>query len=360
MRRWCAVLALSGWLASWAAGAPILHYEFENGLATWDKVGNAQPLTIQTKVAHAGQALECRYTVDRANPYAGPGVLVAPRLAEAKAVRFWLRTDHLAAIAVILKETGGARYQALITSPPDTWSHVDLSIDRFRLAPDSKDDNNQLDLDQVTWLGVMDITRTMPSIKAEDGPRILWLDEFSVDNDASKSAYSPDGKLPYLLDTFTDGFIPWVAFDGTLALAPKDGALVWQYPGDKADGANNFMFTSLGPLPAKGATHLLVTLSSTRATQIYLVLQTEPRGGQDQQRFSAVIGVPASPTPKTYTLALKDFHQVTNTGPGDDARHLDLSQVATLVLGDLEVMNGQQPGPNKIFLDEIQLFAAKS
>jgi hypothetical protein len=316
-------------------------------------------LTVQTKMAHEGNALECVYTVDKQAPVAGVGVLVAPRLGEAKSVRFWLRTTKMAVISVALKETDGSQYQTLLTSPADAWSEVDLGVDRFRLAPGNKDENSTLDLEQVNWLGVMDITKVMPGLKSADGERTLWLDDFSVDSDPSVSAYSPDGKLPFILDNFSGNFVPYVAFDGTLTHDKQDGALVWQYTGDKPEGAMNFIFATLGPLPAKGPTHLLITLSATRATQLFVVMQEEAREGRDESRYSTVIGVPASPDFKTYTVPLKDMTLVTADGGTDENGRLDVDQVSALVIGDLEVLNGQQPGPNKIFIDEVQLFAAK-
>ncbi|MBI5830805.1 MAG: hypothetical protein HZB16_00655 [Armatimonadetes bacterium] len=358
--RWQQALGCVAMMATAGSAAPLVSYSFENGLATWDKVGNGAPLAVQTKVAHEGSALEAKYTIDAQNPVGGAGVLVAPRLAEAKSIKFRLRTSAPVVIAVAFKENDGSQYQSLLTSPADTWSDADLSLDRFRLAPNTKDENGMLDLDQVNWVGVMDVTKVMPQIKVPDGERTLWLDDLSIDSERALTAYSPDGQLPFVLDNFAGGFVPWVAFDGALSLDKQDGALIWQYQGDKPEGTSNYIFSVLGPLPAKGPTHLLVTLSATRATQLFIVLQEEAREGRDQSRYSTVIGVPASPEFKTYTLPLKEFRLVTGDNGADDNNRLDLDQVGQLVIGDLEVLNGQQPGSNKVFIDEIQLFAAKN
>lgn len=358
--RWQRALGCVAVMATSVSAAPLVSYSFENGLATWDKVGSGSPLAVQTKVAHEGSALEAVYTIDAQNPVGGAGVLVAPRLATAKSVRFRLRSTAGVAVAVAFKENDGSQYQSLLTSPADTWSEVDLSIDRFRLAPHTKDENIMLDLDQVNWVGVMDVSKVMPQIKVPDGERTLWIDDFSIDSDPALSAYSPDGQLPFVLDNFAGGFVPWLAFDGAVSLDKQDGALVWQYQGDKPEGTSNYIFSVLGPIPPKGPTHVLVTLSATRATQLFIVLQEEAREGRDESRYSTVIGVPASPEFKTYTLPLKEFRLVTGDNGADDNGRLDLDQVGSLVIGDLEVLNGQQPGPNKVFVDEIQLFAAKN
>lgn len=361
MRARLLVLGLA-WAAVWQASAAaevLLKYDFENGLATWDKLGSAQPLTVQKAVAHDGSALECKYQVDGQNRVGGCGVLVAPRLATAKSLRFWLKTDKTAVLKIQLNESTGAQYQTLITSPADTWSQVDLSMDRFRLASGAKDGNGTLDLAQVNWIGVMDITKYISDAPGVDGPRSLWLDDVAVLTDPSPTAYSPDGKLPFVIDNFAGNFITWVAGDGALSRNKQDSAMVWQYAGDKPQIKNNYIFSTLGPLPAAGPTHLLLTLSSTRATQLYVVLQTAAKAGKEEQRFSTVIGVPASPEFKTYTIALKDLHLVPGAGPAPANATLDLAECSTLVIGDLEVLNGQQPGNNKLFIEEIQLFGAK-
>ena len=104
---------------------------------------------------------------------------------------------------------------------------------------------------------------------------------------------------------------------------------------------------------------IALSLSATRATQLYVVLQEEARDGQPERRYSTVIGVQASTTPKTYTLPLKDFRLVDTTGTATGAEFLNLDRVSTLVIGDLEVLNGQQPGANNVYIDEVQLFGAK-
>jgi hypothetical protein len=205
----------------------------------------------------------------------------------------------------------------------------------------------------------MDITMYVPLTKIEDGPRTLWLDEFSIEGDLPASAYSPDGKLPFVLDNFSENFIGWVAYDGALARDDREGAMVWQYSGDKPEATSNFIVANLGPLPAKGATHLLVTIASQRAAQLFVVLKEEARDGRDESRYAGVISVPASPDFKTYTIAIKDLRLDTAEGAGDENGKLDLDQVDAIVIGDLEVMSGLQPGGNKVFLDEIQLFGTK-
>ncbi|NUQ00258.1 MAG: hypothetical protein HUU35_10430 [Armatimonadetes bacterium] len=334
-------------------GAPLYQESFETGLAGWQAFAGKGSIATQGEHEQRPEVLCGSYTLSE--KLFALGAPLGVSVAGGRSLRFWLRTDHQALIIAGLTEADGSGYGALVVSEPNRWQEVNLSFDRLRLQQDQQDENGRLDPEQVAMAGIVDISGVLGDvIPATPGPRQLWVDAFSIDDDQAPNGYSATGELPYLLDTFDGGPLTWLAVQGEVLL--QDGRLAWSYPGaGPQEDRFAAMVGALGQLPAQGAHHLLLTVSSTRPLQLLVVLQEEARDGRDESRYLKLVDVPGGEVPQTIAITLDELTLDTHDGGGDENGRMDLEQVATLILGDLGAIAGQSPGPNTLFVDEIQL-----
>ncbi len=346
-------LLLIALAAGSARPAALWSESFDNGLGTWQTFPGGGELTVQKEVAQHGAALQLRYQVTGKFLAVGTPLATA---AGARTLRFHLRTRPAAVVFVTVSEQDGSGYGTFIDSPDDVWQEVELGLDRLRLNEDSTDENARLDTEQLGSFGVADISKLIGRTPAAAGDHYLWLDEVQLATDEAANAYSPDGHLPFMLDRFDAGPLSWLAMSGTLRIDAEAGHLVWDYDGEKP---NNQSFCAIlgtvGPLPAKGATHLLVTLQSLRPAKLAVAFQEQKRGDRDQSRWYFVIDLPAGTAPQTVAVPLNDLQLDTNNGAGDENLVLDLDQVDTILIGDGEVITNQRPGPNTVRIDELEL-----
>ena len=94
-------------------------------------------------------------------------------LTRAERVVFWARTERPATFLVALEERAGARYEQDFELAAGRWQRVEVSLERFRLADDSRDANGRLDLASVKLLSIV-------AARLDDGPvttNSLGLDE---------------------------------------------------------------------------------------------------------------------------------------------------------------------------------------
>lgn len=341
-------------LVTGARSAALLTDDFDLGFTTWVGISPETTVTCQDEQAHQGMALACAYTIGQPNQPGGCVTPVTVSLAGARAIRMWLRTSVRTALVVVLAERDESRYQTILLSPPDTWRDVHLSLDRFRLADDTTDENGRLDLDQIGHIGIADVGFALPGLPADKGRRTIYLDDFEVLDDDAPSAYSADGQLPYMLENFAAGNLSWIALAGeTRDDGPQPG-LVWEYPGEAQPGTFTALLTPLGPLPRQGATHLLLTLASQRAMKLVVVLQEEkrPAANLDESRYVTVLDIPGGGQETTYAIELAKLTLADDT-PDENGR-LDVDQVSALILADAEVIFGGAT-PNTVTIREVEL-----
>lgn len=95
-------------------------------------------------------------------------------------VRVWLKTDTATMIVLGLVERDNSSYMHVVHTLPGEWLLIETPFSEFKLAEDSKDENGQLDLDQVNMLLIIDAGGFLPEAK---GKRTLWVDEYEIAND---------------------------------------------------------------------------------------------------------------------------------------------------------------------------------
>lgn len=338
-------------------------YSFDQGAEGWmDFAQPDAPMTLDPQIAHSGSALKSTYTLSAATPFHGLGVMLPGGIAGARSLRFWLRTDHRALLYVGVQEDEaqwGGRYGTVLYTLPNQWHEVELSLDRLREADDTTDLNGQLDLDQVTSLFVTDVSHFLGLAGLVAAPRTIWLDEFTVLTDEVPSAYSVTGELPYMIDSFDTDLIGWIPFIGEVELDRDLGQLRWTYAPDDPPNAVGIalpaLMHNLGPLPAEGASELLITIASERAAKLIIALQEDKRDGRDESAYQLLLDVPAGTEPRTFSLPLADFQLDPNGDNGTDENgQLDLDQVVVIAIVDVESVLGLA-ADNTLTVEEIQL-----
>jgi hypothetical protein len=362
MRATLTALLLLG-VATASHAEAVLQQTFDDGAGEWQAFTAdtaTAPLTTETQGAHQGGALVCRYNLKNGGFY-GFGTMIGQPLVGAHSLRLWLKTNQESILAIAIQEADESRYMSMLHTEANVWQDVQVSLQRFRLSDDTTDENGKLDLNQVAAIGMVDLAGFLgPLVGAgADAPRELWLDDFSVDTEDAANRYTPDGHLPYMLDSFEAGYLNWFSMMGKVTRDEQAGSLVWTYPGQQPEGRFCALLGFVGPLPKSGATHILLTLKSQHAVTLAIVLQEEKRGvDQDESRYATTLEVPASDTATTFAVPLDDLQLDTNNNGSDENGHLDLDQVSSIIIGDLGVIGGGTPDGNTLQIDEIELIGA--
>lgn len=150
---------------------------FETGLVRWMPIAAAfdppgvrlypeeVELTLEPGGAEAPQptVLQARYPQESMSALVLSRDVAGLDLTRAEHVVFWARTARPAIFLVSLEERAGARYEQGFELATDRWQQVEVSLDRFRQADDSRDANGRLDLDSVKLLSIV-------AVRLDDGP----------------------------------------------------------------------------------------------------------------------------------------------------------------------------------------------
>ena len=105
--------------------------------------------------ASPGKVLEAHYTQQPMSAFALMRDVAGLDLGRAGRIVFRARTERPATFLVALEERAGARYERIFELGPGRWQQVELALDGFRLADDSRDANGRLDLDSLKLLSVV-------------------------------------------------------------------------------------------------------------------------------------------------------------------------------------------------------------
>lgn len=353
MKWWLTACLLLPWPAHAAA---VFLDRFESPVTAWQVLGEQASIDLQTDEAYEGQALRFQY--QRSTGLAACFTLLQAPPTGARAVRLQVRTATPTLLYLAVYEADDSGYGTMLTVDAGAWQQVELSFDRFRLAEDKVDENGQLDVHQIAGLGLTDLSAFGFGRFERDGAQTIWLDDVSLTTDLVPSAYSQAGELPYTLDNFDCVQRQWLALEGDLLHLPAAGTLSWNYPaGPPTETGLAALIGAVGRLPATGATHLLLTLSSERHVLLAVVFQEEkrPADGRDESRYYATCEVPGGGQPTTVAVALADLVLDTNNGGGDENSRFDLDQVSMLTIADVEAIFAQHPGPNTIVLEAVEL-----
>jgi hypothetical protein len=160
---------------------------FETGLVRWMPLAAAfdppkvwlYPEGVELSVGAGGpepsgpKVLEARYVQKPMSAIVLSRDVAGLDLTRAERVVFWARTERPATFLATLEERAGARYEQGFELAVGRWQRVEVALDRFRLADDSRDANGRLDLSSVKLLSIV-------AARLEKGPvatNTISLDE---------------------------------------------------------------------------------------------------------------------------------------------------------------------------------------
>ncbi len=120
-------------------------------------LGLGSTLSADVKGSAGAQELVWRYrfSTDPLAMLVHPSVSL-PKTAQGLDVR--LRSQQQTTVAVVLEESGGARYEARLTLPAGTDGAHRLPWENFTLQKETRDKDNRLDVDQVTKMVLLDLS----------------------------------------------------------------------------------------------------------------------------------------------------------------------------------------------------------
>jgi len=358
--------------------------DFEKLSGRWVavRVGEKDPLTLDAgdslkitsepeNVTEGKGALEYHYQVVGNGPMALMGSL-SLRLNDPRSLSVWMKTSEPSMIALNLSERDGSSYMAPVFTSGGAWQLVKLGLTDFSLDEHSKDENGQLDGNQVGSIGFIDAAAMFGGLGAEAGAtRTLWLDELLAnDQDPPARQVSKDGaggKLVYI-DDFEQGAPAWIGltlsgFAGggqpkitmdkgtTISLTDKEaaagkGALQCGYFAPEAS-----LFALLhfwGNVPLTGATELRFSLKSKFDAKLMVTVEERDGSGYNLQ-----LDASGGEKWQQHQLRLADFTLADDKV--DENGKLDPDQLKQVTLIDMSGAVGE-PGQNVLWLDEVAFF----
>jgi len=351
--------------AAFGAEAPALpQFDFEKGAQGWDALGGVGTLRIAPapEGSRLGKsALEHRFRVEKGKlPLLG---LALPNgLAGMRSLRLDLATGTQTLVAVALIEKGGARYEYLTATSDQAWMHLEIGVNELRLADDTKDANDQLDLADAQMLVVADLRSVLTAMGLplvavfgeRAGEQGLWIDNVVISAEPLEMKAEAGVTLS---DDFQRENMPWVPIGGAsvaLDKAPGGGegrALRMEYTA-KA-GTITSLFRNVTPGSLAGTKRFTVRVASK--SDVMLALGVEETGGA---RYGALLTVKGGEAPQTLTAPLAAFQLA--PGGKDDNGQIDFDRVKALSLLDLACFTGQGGGkPNTIWVQSIAASATE-
>ena len=358
---------------------------FEMDVNGWSALGphaSVGTTNESSKVKNGKNALAFNYRIDTAPPAPGePPVdaLVRPvhegQLTGARSISFWVRSDASAPLALALTEHNGGRYTASLWVAKNQWQHVVLAPEDFTLGDgkdDPKDPDGKLDMDQVESIALINLHAFVAlSLKEtpvnatlfplQNGPRALWLDDFSVSRapvvfDAPAPRTSEGEKGGLWVDALRRDTPAWMPL-GTVemktdAMAPTTGrALRLDYtrqPGKITAALRDIHATDLSAYD-----HLEFDIAAAKAGKILLVL--EEKTGARYQTILDVEGSSVSSRKAIYFANLA----VADDGPKDANGKLDLDQIKNISFVDVTAFLDMMTQPNTLWIGPVRASRSK-
>lgn len=105
-----------------------------------------------------------------------------------------------------VREADGSTYQGYLYSPGGVWHDLAVDLDELMLSEGTPDENNRLDVGQITGIFVGDLSNLSGeagrSLGIKEGEQHLWLDDFVLSDRLAphRSTRGPDGAV--IIDDF--------------------------------------------------------------------------------------------------------------------------------------------------------------
>ena len=183
-------------------------------------------VNVRDNPAVGSGALRIAYRVEKKKV---AGVLRQVNRFDGAGVRTFLMTRAPTVVVIGLIERDGSSYHHPVQMAPDEWREIDLRLQDFSLAEDSKDENGRLDPDQVNALVIADAAGFLPDA---DGDRELLVGKYEIVSAAAAATTSTSANSTGGGEHAGTGYVPLV----TTGLASASGARATKgisYPGGK-------------------------------------------------------------------------------------------------------------------------------
>ena len=348
-----------------AAQAQLKH-TFDTDTDRWMVMGTSGSVKVSKEAKTGTGALAFNYSLDGKDIATALLPLGAGGFAEMRRIRFWMKSDHDAAIAVVMseKKPGGGDYSSVVWAQKNVWQRVDLGLSDFMPNEGSPNDpidsDGKLDPDQVEAVGILDLSaffNRMPTespmvITRKTGQHTILIDDFELLNTASPK---PN---PFVIDSFDRGFLPWMTMGGMdLSLASSDNplgapALAASLKG--IEGKLTILLRRVNSAEIAGAKRLTFDIASERGGTFTISIETRKASAQQGPRYNFLIYPPEGRKVFHVNVSLADFDHDDNS-PEDPAGKLEASRIKTIAIGDITGLTGGAVSDNKIWLGRVEL-----
>ncbi len=366
------MLSILGCCAAYAA-APIIQQDFETSESGWTAMGGSGTVRLTREPANvkAGKsALAFEYTAAPKGFSAAVLPVADISLANMKALRFWLKTDSAAGIAVVMSEKtpGGGNYIALVWSLKDTWQHIELTPADFNLNEgpnDPKDSNGKLDLDRIQGIGLFDVSQmfsAMPqnpnlpiAIDPHSGKHVFYVDDFEVVDTAP--ARAPASAGDGVIDNFHHSHLGWLTLGGAELSLDTSGkpvaGRVLKVSYQQMEGRYVVLTHALGPMDLRTRNKLAFDIASEKDAQLVISLEERISGKGQGPRYQVDVQVPGGGKADHREVALSAF-QPDENGLKDPNGKLDLDQLKSISILDVTGAFTPESAHNTLWIGNIQ------
>ncbi len=360
------LLALSGclWasaaLAQPATGELDMKLAFEDEQTSWMPFGDGAKVAIARDPDHVKNgngALQFSYAIAKGNISAMLLPFEPGQLTRLQTIAFWVKADHTTPLALMLQEgQNGGRWLSLFTAPRNAWQKVEMAPSDFMLmdgADDPKDDNGQLDLAQVQFVGFGDFGQFLAGFegpmaqlfKVQTGQHVLFIDDMALSSQPPKVAPAAAEKL--IIDDFSRPQLRWLGLSDTrlerVENAPDGEAAIagMQIDYTRAKGKIGGVMQRFKQGSLQGAGGLTLAISSERA--VTLALQVEENSGG---KYNAMLDLPAGGEVQRLTLPFDNF--TASPDSKDNNGKLDPAEIKQVLLIDIAAFTGQDDNTDNV------------
>jgi hypothetical protein len=345
----------------------IRHETFGDGPGAWIAFGGAGLRAAPGGGNEGKDALALDYEI-RPGQITAAILPVSGGLERMRRLRFWVKSDHPAAMGVLVneKQPGGGNYAAIFWAPANIWQRIELTPADFALSDgprDPKDANGKLDLDQINAIGILDLAPlfagleenpNLPLLVAKaSGKHVLMVSDFEIFASEPTPRTSPVANT-ITIDAFDRGFLEWITLGGMdlkLSTSNPLAGPALEASFEAAQGEFAVLTRRISNLELTGAKHLAFDIASEREATLAVSLGLKKPASSQGPRFTLTIFPPAGRKVFHVNLSLDDFEHDQNS----PAAKFDTSLLKSITLTDISAAAGGEGGRNTFWIGNVRL-----
>jgi hypothetical protein len=346
-----------------SAATPLVRHTFENDDEGWTSLGQNGELRVTREPADVKTgkgALAFDYDVSH-----GPAFVawpVAESLTGMQSLRFWLKTDSPAPVAVLLNEQApGGHYIRILWSPANTWQHIELQPSDFALNEgpnDPKDPDNRLDVGELQSVGLFDLsqiysaaakTSTLPIVMDEKtGKHTMFIDDFEISSEALPSPKASGEGV--VIDDFARPVLQWITLGG-IDLSTENHGMRARYR--QEEDKYPILLKLLSRIDLRGWNRLAFDIASDKPAQLVISIEEHNPGKPQGPRYSTTVDVLGGGKAEHRAVTFSAFALDPN-GPTDPDGQLDLDQVKTISILDITAASTHESAANSLWIGNVR------